>query len=105
MSVTHADLTGLLRAELGTKEVSATGEHLRGCLVCRDDLAEAAVGHALLARSARTLGPDAAEATGARSLPDALAHPVSVLAAGYLTGRSFVGRYRGTLRWKGREVR
>ena len=65
MSVTHADLTGLLRAELGTEEVSATGEHLRGCLVCRDDLAEAAVGHALLARSARTLGPDAAEATGA----------------------------------------
>jgi len=65
MSVTHADLTGLLRAELGNEEVSATGEHLRGCLVCRDDLAEAAVGHALLARSARTLGPDAAEATGA----------------------------------------
>ena len=47
----------------------------------------------------------AAEATGARSLPDALAHPVSVLAAAYLTSRSFVGRYRGTLRWKGREVR
>ncbi len=46
-----------------------------------------------------------AEATGARSLPDALAHPVSLLAAAYLTARSFVGRYRGTLRWKGREVR
>lgn len=45
-----------------------------------------------------------AEATGARSLPDALAHPVSVGALGYLTVRSFVGRYRGTLRWKGREV-
>ena len=65
MSASHADLTGLLRAELGTEEVSTTGEHLRGCLVCRDDLAEAAVGHALLARSARTLGPDVAEATGA----------------------------------------
>ena len=64
MSASHADLTGLLRAELGTEEVSATGEHLRGCHVCRDDLAEAAVGHALLARSARTLGPDATEATG-----------------------------------------
>ncbi len=47
----------------------------------------------------------AAEATGARSLPDAFAHPVSVLAVAYLTARSFVGRYRGTLRWKGREVR
>jgi hypothetical protein len=46
-----------------------------------------------------------AEATGARSLPDALAHPVSVVLFGYLTVRSFVGRYRGTLRWKGREVR
>ena len=45
-----------------------------------------------------------AEATGARSLPDALAHPVSVLLAGALTVTSFVGRYRGTLRWKGREV-
>ena len=46
-----------------------------------------------------------AEATGARSLPDAFAHPVSVLAVLYLTARSFVGRYRGTLTWKGREVR
>ncbi len=46
-----------------------------------------------------------AEATGARSLPDSLAHPVSVALAAWLTGRSFVGRYRGTLRWKGREVR
>ena len=64
MSASHADLTGLLRAELGTDEVSAAGEHLRGCPVCRDDLAETAVGHALLARSARTLGPDAAAATG-----------------------------------------
>ncbi|MFC3688419.1 glycosyltransferase [Aquipuribacter hungaricus] len=45
-----------------------------------------------------------AEATGARSLPDALAHPVSVLLAASLTVTSFVGRYRGTLRWKGREV-
>ena len=46
----------------------------------------------------------AAEATGARSLPDALAHPVSVVLAAGLTAASFVGRYRGTLRWKGREV-
>ena len=64
MSPAHADLTGLLRAELGTEEVTATGEHLRGCHVCRDDLAETAVGHALLARSARTLGSDATAATG-----------------------------------------
>ena len=45
-----------------------------------------------------------AEATGARSLPDAVAHPISVVLAAALTAASFVGRYRGTLRWKGREV-
>lgn len=45
-----------------------------------------------------------AEATGSRSVPDALAHPVSVVLASGLAAASFVGRYRGTLRWKGREV-
>ncbi len=46
-----------------------------------------------------------AEATGGRSVPDALAHPVSVLAVVHLTVVSFVRHYRGTLRWKGRPVR
>ena len=64
MTGAHADLPGLLRAELGNDEVSTMGEHLRGCPACRDDLVETAVGHALLARSARTLGPDATAATG-----------------------------------------
>jgi len=41
---------------------------------------------------------------GARVWPDALAHPVSVLVFGWLTGASYVGRRRGTLVWKGRRV-
>ncbi|WP_336922643.1 glycosyltransferase [Aquipuribacter sp. SD81] len=46
----------------------------------------------------------AAERTGGRSLPDALAHPASVAAAAWLTARSFAGRRSGTLTWKGRPV-
>jgi hypothetical protein len=42
--------------------------------------------------------------TGARVVPDAAAHPLSVLAFGYLLGRSWRGRRRGTLAWKGRPV-
>ena len=45
-----------------------------------------------------------AEATGGRSVPDSVAHPLSVLAVAWLTARSFAGRARGTLRWKGRHV-
>jgi hypothetical protein len=41
---------------------------------------------------------------GARVWPDALAHPLSVLAFGWLTVASHVGRRRGTLVWKGRPV-
>ena len=41
---------------------------------------------------------------GARVWPDALAHPISVLLFGWLTGASYVGRRRGTLVWKGRRV-
>jgi len=40
-----------------------------------------------------------------RVLPDALAHPASVLALGYLTAQSFRSRSRGHLQWKGRPVR
>ena len=64
MTGAHADLPGLLRAELGNDEVSTMGEHLRGCASCRDDLVDTVVGHAVLARSARTLGPDATALTG-----------------------------------------
>ncbi len=43
-----------------------------------------------------------AERTGGRSLPDVLAHPVSVTLLGYLTARSWWLRGRGRLEWKGR---
>jgi len=43
-----------------------------------------------------------ARATGGRAWPDALAHPVSVAALGWLTARSWRARRRGELRWKGR---
>ncbi|MGY2004046.1 glycosyltransferase [Blastococcus sp. SYSU DS1024] len=45
-----------------------------------------------------------ARASGARAWPDALAHPVSVLALDLLMVRSVRGRRRGTLRWRGRPV-
>lgn len=42
--------------------------------------------------------------TGGRAWPDALAHPVSVLALDLLMARSVLGRRRGTLTWRGRPV-
>jgi cellulose synthase/poly-beta-1,6-N-acetylglucosamine synthase-like glycosyltransferase len=45
-----------------------------------------------------------ARATGGRPWPDALAHPVSVLAFAHLTGRSLWLHRRGRLSWKGRPV-
>ncbi len=45
-----------------------------------------------------------AAATGGRVWPDALAHPVSVLALDALMLRSVLGHRRGTLRWRGRAV-
>jgi hypothetical protein len=42
--------------------------------------------------------------TGGRAWPDALAHPVSVLALDLLMARSVLGRWRGTLTWRGRPV-
>jgi Glycosyl transferase family 2 len=47
----------------------------------------------------------AARRTSARAWPDALAHPASVIAFGWLTLRSWRHHRRGTLRWKGREIR
>jgi hypothetical protein len=45
-----------------------------------------------------------ARATGGRVWPDALAHPLSVAALAGLTARSWAGRRRGTLSWKGRRL-
>ena len=45
-----------------------------------------------------------AAATGGRVLPDALAHPLSVLTLDVLMVRSVIGHRRGTLRWRGRTV-
>ncbi len=45
-----------------------------------------------------------ARRTAGRAWPDALAHPVSVGLLGYLTARSWRGRRRGTLTWKGRRL-
>lgn len=41
---------------------------------------------------------------GSRVWPDALAHPASVAALGYLSAQSWHRRRRGELRWKGRPV-
>ncbi|MDT0277864.1 glycosyltransferase [Blastococcus goldschmidtiae] len=45
-----------------------------------------------------------AASTGGRVWPDALAHPVSILALDLLVLRSVAGHRRGTLRWRGRGV-
>ncbi len=45
-----------------------------------------------------------ARRTGGRAFPDSLGHPASVVLLGWLTGRSLLGRRRGTLRWKGRPL-
>ena len=46
----------------------------------------------------------AARRTGGRVWPDAFAHPVSVLAFGYLTASSWRDRRAGRLTWKGRAI-
>lgn len=46
----------------------------------------------------------AARRTGGRVVPDAFAHPVSVLVLCWLTIRSLIFRRRGAARWKGRAV-
>jgi hypothetical protein len=45
-----------------------------------------------------------ARRTGGRVWPDAFAHPLSVAALCWLTGRSHLARRRGTLTWKGRAL-
>ncbi len=68
----HPDLVGLLRGELGNAEVFAAAGHLSECQACRADLAETAVGHALLSRTVRTLGRDGANAADATASPPPL---------------------------------
>lgn len=46
----------------------------------------------------------AARRTGGRAMPDALAHPASIAAFGYLTATSWRERRAGRLRWKGRPI-
>ena len=45
-----------------------------------------------------------ARRVGGRVWPDSLLHPASVLAFGYLTARSWIGRRRGSLTWKSRPL-
>jgi hypothetical protein len=51
----HPDLMALLRGELSNAEVTEVADHLDRCEECRQDLAETAVGHALLTCTTRTL--------------------------------------------------
>ncbi len=66
---THADLLALLRGELSNAEALDTADHLEQCESCRDELARAATGHALITNSARTLGrlPSGTEPKAAHS--------------------------------------
>lgn len=66
---------------------------LRGSPVGALGYAAAVAGRVLVAR--RTSG---------RPLPDALAHPVSIVTLGWLTARSLVLHRRGRLTWRGRLV-
>ena len=45
-----------------------------------------------------------ARATGTRALPEALAHPVSVVLFAWLVVVSFRRRRQGRLTWKGRRI-
>jgi hypothetical protein len=54
----HLDLFGLLRGELDNAGTIAAGAHLESCATCQEELVDAVVGHALLARASGTLGPD-----------------------------------------------
>jgi hypothetical protein len=51
----HPDLMALLRGELSNADVTEVADHLDHCEECRKDLAETAVGHALLTGATRTL--------------------------------------------------
>jgi hypothetical protein len=80
-------------ALLGTAYVLPAAAALRGSRV-------GAVGY-LAGVASRVV---AARRTGARAWPDALAHPGSILAFGYLTASSWRERRTGRLTWKGRAI-
>ncbi len=61
----HPYLMALLRGELSNADVADVADHLDGCEQCRQELAETAVGHALLRGATRTLSRSAPV-----SLPD-----------------------------------
>lgn len=52
----HPDLVALLRGELSNADVTEVADHLDACEECRQELADTAVGHALLTGTTRTLG-------------------------------------------------
>jgi Anti-sigma-K factor rskA len=54
--MSHPDLVALLRGTLSNAESLGAGEHLTGCVACRDELAELTVGHAMLLGAVRTTG-------------------------------------------------
>ncbi len=54
----HLDLFGLLRGEIVNADTIAAGAHLESCATCQEELVDAVVGHALLARASGTLGSD-----------------------------------------------
>lgn len=80
-------------ALLGTAYVVPAAAALRGSRI-------GAVGY-LAGVASRVV---AAQRTGGRIWPDAFAHPVSVLAFGYLTASSWRDRRAGRLTWKGRAI-
>ncbi len=56
MNDDHADLSGLLRGELGNAEALEVAEHTKDCSTCRDDLVDLSLGHALLTAAVRRAG-------------------------------------------------
>jgi Anti-sigma-K factor rskA len=75
--MSHPDLFALLRGELPNVEATSAGAHLDDCADCRRELAELAVGNALLSRAARTLegaGPAAAPTSSLPPLRQPAAH-------------------------------
>jgi hypothetical protein len=104
MNDQHPDLFGLLRGELSNAEASAVGEHLDTCAACLRELADVAVGHALLTGTTRTLrassptvlpevpGLGAAADPGSRRWPRRLALVAVAAAAALVVGSVAVTR-------------
>jgi len=71
----HPDLLALLRGELDNRVAAEAGDPLDACADCRDDLAELATAHAMLTRSARTLGEPGHRLADPPPLPPLLPRP------------------------------